>query len=131
MNINDIKETEEYKKFISENPGVGYLKIKAYSANEAVPIKGLKVVVSKLIDTNRIVFFEGFTNESGIIERISLPAPLLNSNNLDAPLSTIYDIDSYYNDIDRKYSVRMFQDVFVVQNINVIPTNIIRSYYGN
>lgn len=123
--------SEEYKQFLKENPSVGYLKIKAYSANEAIPISGLKVVVSKTIDSNRIVFFEGITDESGIIERISLPAPLLNQNNLDAPSSTIYDIDSYYNDVDRKYSIRIYENVYVVQSINVIPNDIMRGNYGN
>ena len=128
---NDFKNTEEYQKFINENPSIGYLKIKAYSANEAVPISNLKIIVSKVIDSNRVIFFEGSTNESGIIERIELPAPLLNPNNLDAPLSTIYDIDSFYNNVDRKYSVRIFDNVYVVQTINVIPNNIMRGNYGN
>ena len=121
------KDTEEYKQFILSNPGIGYLKIKAYSANGAIPVSGLKVVVSKIISNDRVVFFEGDTNESGIIERIELPAPLLNSNNLDAPLSLVYDVDSYYDNINRKYSVRIFDGIYVVQNINVIP----RGNYGN
>lgn len=131
MNIDNIKNKEYYEQFLLNNPSVGYLKIKAYSANGAVPISGLKVVVSKVINSDRIIFFEGMTNESGIIEKISLPAPALNSNNLDAPLSTIYDIDSYYNNIDRKYSVRIFADIYVVQNINIIPNSIIRGNYGS
>ena len=50
-NINDSEfvNSDMYKNFINENPGRGYLKIRAYSASQAVPISGLQVVVSKNI----------------------------------------------------------------------------------
>ena len=110
-----------YKKFIKENPGSGNLRIRAYAANGAVPISNLKIIVSKTIDGNKIKFFEGVTNESGIISRIVLPAPITNPDNLISPNSTTYDITASYNNIDLLYKINMYDDVCVVQNISVVP----------
>ena len=57
-NINDINfiNSNLYKQYINENPKVGFLKIRAYTAGQAVPITGLKVTVSKIIDNNNISY---------------------------------------------------------------------------
>ena len=112
---------KSYQDFLIDNSSQGYLKIKAYSANEAIPISGVKIVISKVIDDEKIIFFEGVTDESGIIERITLPAPEINSDNLNAPKSVLYDIESTYKNINRDYSVRIFDGILVVQSINIIP----------
>ena len=125
MNTNisyeEFKNTDAYTEFINNNPSIGRLRIKAYSASEAIPISGLRIIVSKTINNYNVIFFEGYTNDSGIIERISLPAPRLNENNLDAPSSTTYEIESTYDNVNKKYNVKMYDDVCVVQNINVKP----------
>ena len=123
-NDEEFKKSKIYQDFIKDNPSKGYLKIRAYAANQAIPINDLKIIVSKNVSSNRIIFFEGITNSSGIIERITLPTPKLDSNNLDAPSSTTYDIDAISkneNNIN-KYKVNMYEDIYVIQNINIIPT---------
>ena len=52
-NINDINfiNSNLYQKYLKENPVKGYLKIRAYAANEAVPISGLNVTISKIKST--------------------------------------------------------------------------------
>ena len=57
-NINDenFKNTEAYRSFMNDNPANGYLKIRAYSASGAVPIVGMKVIVSTIYDNNVIIF---------------------------------------------------------------------------
>ena len=123
FNINDINfvNSNLYQSFISKNPKVGFLKIRAYTASEAVPIIGLNVVVSKIIDNNKIIFYEGKTNESGVIEKIVLPAPTLSLDDLNTPTGTTYDISATYDGIESKYLVNIYEDVYVVQTINVIP----------
>ena len=51
-NFNDasFKNTSSYQNFISANPSEGYLKVRASAASQALPISGLKIVVSKIID---------------------------------------------------------------------------------
>ena len=43
------------------------------------------VVVSKIIDGNNVIFFEGVTDNSGVIDRITLPTPTLKTDDLIAP----------------------------------------------
>ena len=112
---------EIYQKYLKENPGSGNLRIRAYAANGAVPISNLKVVVSKDIDNQKIIFFEGKTDESGIIDKIKLPAPIIDTDNLIKPNSTTYDITATYNNIDLLYIINMYDNVCVVQNISVVP----------
>ncbi|MGM9850142.1 MAG: hypothetical protein ACI31V_04525 [Bacilli bacterium] len=116
----DFVNSELYKSFINANPGVGFLKIRAFAASQAVPISGMNVQVSKDIGGNKVIFFSGVTNESGVIERISLPVPR-SSDNMMAPLITTYDIETSYEGVDRIYKVNVYDNIYVVQNINVSP----------
>lgn len=117
----DFLNSELYKSFINSNPGVGFLKIRAYAASQAVPISGLSVVISKDIGGNKVIFFEGVTNDSGVIERISLPVPKMSSDNLIAPIVSTYDINTTYDGENKLYKVNVYDDIYVVQNINVTP----------
>ena len=115
--------SEEFKNFMEQNPTYGYLRIRAYAASGAIPISGLKIEITTKINKNRFIFFEGYTNESGLIDNISLPAPKLETNNLDIPNKTIYEIKATYlpNNTNLTYEVNMYENVFVVQNINIVP----------
>lgn len=121
VNDKDFLNSELYRSFINSNPGVGFLKIRAYAASGAVPISGLSVVISKDIGGNKVIFFEGVTNESGVIERISLPVPRMSSDNMIAPVISTYDINTTYEGESRLYKVNVYDDIYVVQNINVTP----------
>ena len=124
-NVNDenFLNSELYKNFINTHPSKGNLRIRAYAANGAVPISGLKVVVSTNIENNKVIFFEGVTDDSGLIDRISLPAYKLDLNNLDIPDKTVYEINATYspNNLKLLFSVNIYENVCVVQNINIVP----------
>ena len=125
-NVNDKEFTnsEEFQNFLKNNPAIGNLKIRAYAASGAVPIKGLKVVISTDINDNtKVIFFEGTTNESGVIEKISLPVPRINLDNMMAPNTKVYDLETTYDvgNVKALYKVNMYDNIYVVQNINVVP----------
>ena len=126
FNINDQNfiNSEIYKNYIKDNPTNGYLKIRAFAANQAIPISNLNVKVSKNIDNNNVIFFEGTTNSSGIIEKITLPTPQLDPNNLDKPNSATYDIIATYKNDNTNiiYKVNMYENVYVLQEININPS---------
>ncbi len=115
--------SSSYSEFISKNSEKGILKIRAYSANQAVPVKGLRVIVSYIINNDKIIFFDGYTNDSGIIERIVLPVPKLDINNMDVPNTITYDIEATYepDNINTIYKVNRYENICVVQNINIVP----------
>lgn len=115
--------TDIYSDFMKENPGIGYLTIRAYAASGALPISGIKIVITKIIDETKVIFFEGITNESGIISNIKLPAPKTNNNDLEIPVKTNYEIEATYeiDNFNKKYNVGMYNNIYVIQNIIVVP----------
>lgn len=132
VNITDSNfiSTIVYKKFMIENTGRGILNIRASFANQALPITNLKVVVSKEIENYNVIFYEGVTNISGLIEKISLPTPPKENDDLIAPKNTTYKITTLYNNREYTYVVNMYDEIYVVQNINIVPSNE-RKYYVN
>ena len=118
-----FKQTESYKKFMNNNPDNSFLKIQASKANSAMPVEGVEVIVSHIIDEYKVIFFDGETNESGIIENISLPVPKKDNNDLDIPLSTTYNIEAIYTkeNIDVLYKAKMFSGANAIQNIDINP----------
>ena len=121
-NLENVKNLEFYKAFLKQNSGHGTLKIRAYAASEAMPIKNLYVEVSKVIDDKKIIFYEGYTNDSGTIDNIFLPTPKLSFDSDTKPDSTNYIISTKYSNKDYKnYIVTIYENVLVIQNINIVP----------
>ena len=123
INDQNFINSESYQKFLRDNTSRGYLNIRAYAASQAIPISGLRVVISTNIDNNKVIFFEGSTNSSGVIGGIALPTPKLDPNNLDAPNKTTYEVEATYaqDNLTKIYSVNMYENVSVIQNINIVP----------
>ena len=69
-----------YADFAADNPATGYLKIQAFRGNRVYPVPGVEVVISRDFSDGERIFFEGETDENGIIELISLPAPKRSSS---------------------------------------------------
>ena len=132
VNIKDSNfiSTIVYKNFMIENTGRGILNIRASFANQALPITNLKVVVSKEIENYNVIFYEGVTNISGLIGKISLPTPPKETDDLIAPKTTTYKITAVYNNREYTYVVNMYDGICAVQNINIVPSNE-RKYYVN
>lgn len=122
-NINDSEflSSSIYRDFISQNPGIGHLSVRAYSASGAIPIKDLKLVVSTIFNDDKIIVFEGFTDESGVIENISMPTPIYDEDNLVSPVKIVYNLEATYNPFNfkKEYSINCFDGITVEQNIIV------------
>ena len=116
-----FKTTDLYKSYVASNPTTGYLKIRATGASNAIPISNLKIIVSKTIDNSKIIFYEGVTNESGIIEKITLPTKRIASDDEVPPSYTTYEITATYQNNTKIYKVNMYENIYVVQVINIIP----------
>lgn len=123
VNFNDpnFMNSSTYQDFINNNTSSGYLSIRAYAANQALPIKGLRVIVSKILNNSRVIFYSGITDESGIIERIVLPTPTVSNNDEVVPQSQDYDIEATYENQKLLYKIVMYSNISVNQNINVVP----------
>ena len=121
IKFNDFKKLEEYKDFNKNNPEVGYLNIRAYAANSAIPISNLEVKVTRVINDQKVVFFDGKTDNSGLITNINLPTPPKNTNDEVIPLSSEYEVSAKYNDENLVFIVVMYANISVLQNISVVP----------
>lgn len=128
MSLEEYEKTEGYKKFILENPAIGILKVQVFTADQAIPIANAKVSISKVIDQDQVLFFEGLTNDSGIIDNIKLPAPggEYNTETFEIPKYTTYQLNVSNGDYhtDKKYEVAMFGDIKVLQYIKMLPNNV-------
>ena len=132
--VNTLKNDSAYQEFISQNPSTGFVKVRASFANEALPIKGLKVTIQKEIGNNTIIFYEGETDESGMINGIKLPTPMKVKSNEDIPQFSNYELNAIYepSDFNKKYTLSLCCGITVVQYINVTPkVNYERYYNGN
>lgn len=131
-NFNDPSyvNTDSYNNFIANNPTSANLNIRTSAANDAIPISNVRIIVSKEIDGNTVVFFDGITDDSGMINNIKLPTPNTVSDDLEAPNGILYDLEAIYDldNIDRKYKILMYPDICVVQNINIVPTMMVAEW---
>ena len=66
---------DNFEDFMRENSEIGELRIQAFRGQQAIPAEGVSVLITKRIGDVDYIFFEGETNESGIIDGIKLPAP--------------------------------------------------------
>lgn len=126
MNISydEFKGTSLYKEFIRKNPSLGTLKVYTYTADEAFPSKNTKIVVQKKIGDYVVLFYSGYTNDSGIIDDIKLPAPPdFNKEIIEAPAYETYELIASregYEDV-KINNIGMFGGVSVIQYLRMIP----------
>ena len=110
----NFTKTDTYQRFIRDNSGFGFLNIRAYGANSAIPIANMKVEVSKIIDN------------------IKLPSPLISNDDLEIPSSIEYNVDATYNNEVLPFFIKIYSNIQVVQNINVVPSmRLDGNYYGS
>ena len=114
--FDDFVKTSYYENFMKTNSGSGMLKIRAYAASLALPVSDLEVIVSTVVGDMNVIFFDGKTDKSGMIDAIELPTPPL-GNNLIVPNAITYKIVCGNND----FFVNMYDGICVVQNINYVP----------
>ena len=123
VNYNDLtfQQSDMYKNFASINSSSGKLTIRAYAANKALPVMGMKIIVYKIMNNTRVIFFEGNTDNSGLIENIVLPTPTISQDDLVTPPSEDYNIEAIYDMQDLLFKIKMYSNISVNQNINVVP----------
>ena len=123
---NSFVNSNLYTSFKQDNPGFGYLRVRAFSASEALPVSGVKVEISTDYQSNHIIFYQGETDESGLIEKIPLPTPKTNLDNMEIPNQIVYHVDVVYEkeNLKTSYSVLMYDGVCSVQNVQVKPATL-------
>ncbi len=131
IDVNDpiLKDNKDYQDFLNNNKGVGFIKIRASSAKSAVPISNMDIIISKEIGKYNVIFYKGKTDESGMINDITVPACNKKLSDLKEPICSIYKIEAIYkkDNIDTFYDVKVYDGITTIQYINVISN--IRGIY--
>lgn len=65
----------DFEDFMRENSGKGSVRLQAFRGEQAFPVSGVSARISRRIGDVDYIFFEGETDDSGIIDGIELPAP--------------------------------------------------------
>ncbi|MGN0973695.1 MAG: hypothetical protein ACI4OT_03035 [Bacilli bacterium] len=125
MSFEQFKQTPEYQKFIEENPSFGTLKVEAFTAFQGMPIENTEILITKDIGDHKVLFFKGYTDSSGIIDNIILPAPKEEpvASYEKRPEYTVYDLTAIHDqyEIIKKYNIGMFGGIKVIQYVKMIP----------
>ena len=137
LSYEEFINTNEYQSFINNNPDTGTLKVFAYTAYKAMPLEGVNVTITKNIGNNKVTFFSGFTDSSGIIDDIILPTPKeekIASYDL-LPQATSYDLTASlkgYGTVAYK-DIPMYGGTKMIQYIKMIGDVVLKGddYLGN
>ena len=125
----EFKDSSTYKNFININNGKGILKIEASTASEAYPLEGVEVTISKKLDGRKVIFYNGVTNNSGIIDGIVLPTRRIENEVEDVSdiVFTTYDLVANYPkyNMNKEYDVSIFDNIKVIQPITISVNDLI------
>ena len=104
----------------------GTLRVRAYTAGGALPVKNAVVRIKGGEEGNRLVSFSLLTDRNGTTEAVKLPAPSASYSLAPSPAESpfaLYDVeisaDGYYS--KRINGVSVFSGVNSVQLANMIP----------
>ena len=101
------------------------LKVMAFTAYQAIPIENAEIIITKEIGGNNVLFFRGYTDSSGIIDNITLPAPTsgYDDNSFQTSSTTSYKLTAIKDKYDsvKQYIINMIGDVKVLQYIKMTP----------
>ena len=109
--------------FLRANPDRGVLRIQAFRGNQSIPVQGVHVTVRRSFpDGTSHVFYEGTTDESGLIDPIVLPAPDRRqslSPGIDNPSATYEVLAELAGFEPVKSTVDLYQGIKTVQPIQL------------
>lgn len=126
---------DKFPEFSLENSGSGILKVQAVATNQAFPLQEVEIEVSKNINGEKVIFFQGVTDSSGIIDQIFLPAkvPKKVVEQASDVIFTKYTVTAKYpySNLKRVYEVGIFDNIKVIQPIKFSAMNIIEGGMEN
>ena len=119
ITFDEFKSLEIYNDFMKKNPDKGFLKVQITTTNGLLPVEGVRVRIYKDIGEYNVLFFDGLSDSSGIIDNIILPAPrALSFTSLNVPEYSIYGMllekDGFKN---KSINISVFSNIKVLQSV--------------
>ncbi len=124
MQNHSVEEIKNYQDFMKENQGFGTLKIQTLLGNSYLPISGVKIEVYKIFEKEKKIFFQGTTEESGLLDGISLPTQKRREDYLNG--ATIYQIQATHPHYETYtiYEVSIYDEIKSLQKIEMFPKGV-------
>ncbi len=115
------KLEESYQEFLARNQGTGTLKVQVYIGNTYFPIADAHIEIFKIFTSGKQTFFEGQTEQSGLIDSIPLPSPLKRSDYLNGASS--YQIKATHPNYEDTFieEVSIYDGIKSIQKIEMFP----------
>ncbi len=117
---------QTFDEFLRANPRQGSVQFRTYTARNALPVPGAKIIVTKVIGGKPHTFYTLTTDVSGQTEEVILPAPpvaLSQKPDCEVQPYALYDADITAEGF-RPVSVRglpVFEGILSVQRAAMIP----------
>lgn len=122
------KEYADLDEFLKVNPGQGRLRFRTYTARNALPVPGARIIVTKVIGGSCHTFYDLTTDSSGQTPEVALPAPS-SKLSLD-PQVPVQPYSLYDADINAAgfipISVRslpVFEGILSLQRVALVPSS--------
>lgn len=129
----DLSELESGEdsapQYVSEEDmgnSTGYILVNVRTGNEAYPIPNASVIITAIVDGNRLIIASGITDISGTTIKLQTPAPDIIYSQAPDPAKrpySLFDINvkanGYFN--ARSVDVPVFSGITSIQNFNMIP----------
>lgn len=131
-----LYDTAKFPEFARDNTATGILKVQVSGANQAFPLPDVEIEVWKEINGEKVEFYKGVTDSSGIIDNIILPAKESKKDISSASdiVYTSYILTVTYpkTNFKKDYNVGIFDNIKVIQpvRISVIPELGTGDFYG-
>lgn len=106
-----------------EDDSFGTLKVQVYAAQQVYPISSARVLVRRSGEDP--IIFEGYTDSSGIVDQIRLPAPGRSLSSAPGSVKPYSQYDVFVtqpNFVSRNYlGVPVFSGVESIQTVRLVP----------
>ena len=106
-------------------PENGYFSVRAFVSGAELPVEGVSVTVTQPTENGSRLIAARLTDESGKIERLSIPAPGRSESQAPGNVKpwTSVDITADHPDYERILveNVQIFAGVLTEQNLELIP----------
>ena len=116
----------EYVSIESLGNQIGYIIVNVRAGDESSAVEGATVLVTAIVDGNRMIIASGQTNSNGTTPIFEVPVPDLSLSQSPYPNTRPYNLfdvsvtaEGYFN--ARSVDVPVFEGITSVQNFNMIP----------
>ena len=126
-NVPREPEYSDLDDFLKANPRQGSVRFRTYTARNALPVEGARVILSKMIGGSRHTFYDIITDSSGLTPVLELPAPSASLS--QTPVVTVQPYSLYDAEITAKgfipvsiRSLPVFEGIISIQRAALVPS---------